>query len=88
MFNVFQIIGAVWIGKLLDNRKIASRRTRGITTVAIIAAIVMASWIGLTVWVYRNPMDLLNPPLFDWKDGPFGGFFVLTLLFGQIMVIV
>ena len=88
MFNIMQILGAIWIGLLLDNKKIISRRTRGFITVAIVATIVIASWTGLTVWLYRNPMDLLNPPLFDWTDGPFGGFFILNLLFGMIMVIV
>lgn len=73
---------------MLDNWKIASRRTRGVVTVTAVAVIVMAGWIGLTVWLYRNPMDLLDPPLFDWTDGPFGGFFVLNLIFGMNMVIV
>ena len=88
MFNVMQIVGAIWIGLMLDNWKIASRRTRGVVTVTAVAAVVIAGWIGLTVWLYRNPMDLLDPPLFDWTDGPFGGFFVLNLIFGMNMVIV
>ncbi|KAL8957741.1 MAG: hypothetical protein Q9183_005979, partial [Haloplaca sp. 2 TL-2023] len=87
MFNLMQIIGAIWIGLMLDNWKIASRRTRGVVTVATVAVVVIAGWIGLTVWLYRNPLDLLNPPLFDWTDGPFGGFFVLNLIFGMNMVI-
>ncbi|KAL8704647.1 MAG: hypothetical protein Q9201_002181 [Fulgogasparrea decipioides] len=87
MFNVMQIVGAIWIGLMLDSWKIASRRTRGVVTVATVALVVIAGWVGLTVWLYRNPMDLLNPPLFDWTDGPFGGFFVLNLIFGMIMVI-
>lgn len=88
MFNVMQIVGAIWIGLMLDNWKIASRRTRGVVTVTAVAVVVIAGWIGLTVWLYRNPMDLLDPPLFDWTDGPFGGFFVLNLIFGMNMVIV
>lgn len=88
MFNVMQIIGAIWIGLMLDSWRIASRRTRGIVTVAVVATMVIAGWIGLTVWLYKNPMDLLNPPLFDWVDEPFGGFFVLNLIFGMDMVVV
>ena len=88
MFNVMQIFGAVWIAVLLDNKKMSSRRARGLVTVAVVAVIVIAGWIGITVWVYKNPLDLTNPPLFDWKDGPFGGFFVLNLIFGMVMVIV
>ncbi|KAL8990143.1 MAG: hypothetical protein Q9169_008198 [Polycauliona sp. 2 TL-2023] len=87
MFNVFQVVGAIFIGFMLDNSKISSRRARGFISVAVVATIVIAGWIGLTVWLYKNPMDLLNPPLFDWTDGPFGGFFVLNLIFGINMVI-
>lgn len=88
MFNVMQVVGAIFIGFMLDNSKISSRRARGFVSVAVVATIVIAGWIGLTVWLYKNPMDLLNPPLFDWTDGPFGGFFVLNLIFGMNMVIV
>ncbi|KAI4213366.1 MAG: hypothetical protein LQ349_009289, partial [Xanthoria aureola] len=87
MFNVMQVVGAIFIGFMLDNSKISSRRARGFVSVAVVATIVIAGWIGLTVWLYKNPMDLLNPPLFDWTDGPFGGFFVLNLIFGMNMVI-
>jgi len=89
MFNIFQVIGAVFVASMLDNKMISSRRTRGFITVATVAIIVIAGWIGLTVWLYRNPiLDPLSPPLFDWTDGPFGGFFVLNLIFGMNMVIV
>ena len=53
-----------------------------------VGVVVIAGWIGITVWLYRNPLDPLNPPLFDWTDGPFGGFFVLTLIFGMNLVAV
>ena len=82
------MFAAFWIAVLLDNKKISSRRARGMITVAVVAIIVIAGWIGLTVWVYKNPLDPTNPPLFDWKDGPFGGFLVLNLIFGMLMVIV
>ena len=75
MFNIFQVIGAVFIGFMLDNSKISSRRARGFISISVVATVVIAGWIGLTVWLYKNPMDLLEPPLFDWTDGPFGGFF-------------
>ena len=88
MFNIMQIVGALWIGLMLDNKRIASRRTRGFVTVAVVATVDIASWIGLTVWLYRNPMDPLNPPLIDWTGAAFGGFFILNLLFGMLMVVV
>ena len=83
-----QIVGAIWIGILLDNEKIGSRRTRGLVSIAAVGVIVVAGWIGTTVWLYRNPLDPLNPPLLDWTDGPFGGFFVLNLIFGMVLVVV
>lgn len=88
MFNFMQVVGAIWIGLMLDNKKIRSRRTRGLITLAAVALLVVAGWAGLTAWLYQNPLNPLDPPLFDWKDGPFGGFFVLNLIFGVMMVVV
>ena len=83
-----QIIGAVGIGILLDNRKVPSRRTRGLFSILVVAIIIVAGWVGLTVWLYKNHLDPLNPPLIDWTDERFGGFFVLNLIFGMNLVIV
>ena len=83
-----QIVGAAFIGILLDNKKIGTRRTRGFVSLAAVSVIVLAGWIGITVWLYNNPLDPLNPSLYDWTDGPFGGFFVLDLLFGMNLVVV
>ena len=88
MFNVMQIIGAVGIGILLDNKKVPSRRARGLISILIVAIIIVSGWVGLTAWLYKNPMDPLNPPLIDWTDERFGGFFVLNLIFGMNLVIV
>ena len=88
MFNVMQGVGAIGIGFLLDSEKIGSRRTRGLITTAVVAGIIVPGWIGLTVWLYRNPLNVKSPPEFDWTDGPFAGFFVLNLIFGMNLVIV
>lgn len=88
MLNVMQIIGAVGIGVLLDNRKIPSRRARGVISILVVAIIIVAGWIGLTVWLYENPMDPLNPTRIDWTDKGFGGFLVINLIFGLNLVIV
>ena len=61
---------------------------RGFVSLAAVAIIVVAGWVGIIVWLYKNPLDPLHPPLFDWTDGPFGGFFVITLLFGTNLVVV
>ena len=73
---------------MLDSQKIGGRRTRGFVSTAVVSVIVIAEWIGLVVWLYRNPLDPLSPPELDWTDGPFGGFFVLNLMFGMNVVIV
>lgn len=83
-----QVVGAIWIGILLDNKRIGSRRTRGFVSLAAVGVIVIAGWIGITIWLYKNPLDPLSPPLFDWTDDPFGGFFVLNLIFGMNLVVV
>ena len=83
-----QIVGAVFIGALLDNKRIGTRRTRGFVSLAAVNVIVLAGWIGITVWLYELPLDPLSPPLYDWTDGPFGGFFVLNILSGTNLVIV
>ena len=83
-----QAIGAIGIGFLLDSKKMGSRRTRGLVSIAVVAAIIVPGWIGLIVWLHKNPLNPLSPPELDWKDGPFGGFFVLNLIFGLNLVIV
>lgn len=83
-----QVVGAIWIGVLLDNKKIGNRRMRGFVSLAAVAVIVIAGWIGITIWLYKNPLDPLSLPLFDWTEGPFGGFFVLNLIFGTNLVVV
>lgn len=83
-----QIIGAIAIGTLLDNQKIGSRRTRGFVSILAVAVIIVAGWIGITVWLYEHPLNPSEPPLYDWTDGAFGGFFVISLLFGMNLVIV
>lgn len=76
-----QVVGAIWIGILLDNKKTGSRQTRGFVSIAAVTVIVIAGWIGITFCLYNNPLDPLNPPLFDWTDRPFRGHFVLDLMF-------
>lgn len=61
---------------------------RGFVSLAAVGVIVIAGWIGITTWLYKNPLDPLSPPLFDWIDGPFGGFFVLNLIFAINLVVV
>lgn len=83
-----QIIGAISIGIILNIRKIGSRRTRGFVSIFAVAVVIVAGWIGITIWLYKYPLNPLEPPLYDWTDGPFAGFFVISLLFGMNLVIV
>lgn len=88
MFVAMQAVGALGIMPLLDSPKIGSRRTRGLVSTTTMGLVTIATWIGLLVWLDRNPLDPLSPPLWGWDDGPFGGFFALTLLLGINMVVV
>jgi len=83
-----QAVGALGIMPLLDSSKFGSRRARGMISTISMGLVTIVTWIGLLVWLDRNPLDLSNPPLISWNEGPFGGFFVLTLLLGINMVVV
>ena len=88
IFVILQAVGAVGTMALLDSRRIGTRRARGLLSIAVMGLFTLGLWIGLCVWLSQHPIDLTNPPLWDWTDGPFGGFIVLTLLFGINMVAV
>ncbi|KAF2464146.1 uncharacterized protein BDR25DRAFT_307336 [Lindgomyces ingoldianus] len=87
MFVAMQAVGAIGITPLLDSSKIGSRRARGLISTTSMGVLTIATWIGLLVWLDRNPLDLTAPPLWDWTGGEFAGFLVLTLLLGINMVI-
>ncbi|KAH8422534.1 uncharacterized protein LDX57_000288 [Aspergillus melleus] len=86
IFVILQAVGAVGTMALLDSRRIGTRRARGLLSIAVMGLFTLGLWIGLCVWLSQHPINLTNPPLWDWTDGPFGGFIVLTLLFGINMV--
>jgi hypothetical protein len=88
MFVTMQAAGALGIMPLLDSPKVGSRRTRGLVSTTTTGILTVATWIGLLVWLQNNPLDPLNPPLWNWHDSSFGGFLTLTLLLGINMVIV
>ena len=88
MFTLMQAVGAIGISFLLDSERIGARRVRGLVSIVTMGSIIVAGWIGLTVWLYNHPLDPLNPPTWDWTDSQFGGFFVINLIFGLNMVIV
>lgn len=83
-----QAVGALAIIPLLDSPSIGPRRTRGLVSITTMGLFTIATWIGLLVWLDKNPLDPLNPPLLSWHESPFGGFLALTLLLGINMVIV
>lgn len=88
MFVIMQAVGAAAIAPLLDSPKIGSRRMRGLVSTIVMGVLTIVTWIGLLVWLDRNPLDPLHPPLWGWTEKSYGGFLVLTLLFGINMVIV
>ncbi|KAE8373487.1 MFS general substrate transporter [Aspergillus bertholletiae] len=82
IFVILQGFGAIVTMVLLDYRRIGNRRVRGIVSITTMGLLTLGLWIGLALWLSQHPINLTSPPLWDWTDGPFGGFIVLTLLFG------
>jgi hypothetical protein len=87
MFTIMQAVGALVITPLLDSKRFGTRRARGLLSTVSMGLVTIATWIGLLVWLDKHPLDMTNPPLYDWKDDEFGGFFVLTILMGINMVV-
>ena len=77
-----QALGAVLITSLIDNERIGGRRARGMISIAIVAGIVIAGWIGTTVFLYRHPYNPLKLTNWDWKDSEWVGYFILNLIAG------
>ena len=70
-----QIVGALWIRILLDNKK-----SVGIELEASSPWPLSGPSVSRLDWHH-------TPPLFDWADGPFGDFFVLNPIFGMNLVV-
>jgi MFS family permease len=87
MFTIMQAVGALGIAPLLDSKRFGTRRSRGLLSTVSMGLLTIATWIGLLVWLDKHPLDITNPPLYDWKDDEFGGFFVLVILMGINMVV-
>ncbi|KAE8132053.1 hypothetical protein BDV38DRAFT_288131 [Aspergillus pseudotamarii] len=82
IFVILQCLGAIVTMVLLDYGRIGDRRVRGIVSITTMGLLTLGLWIGLALWLSQHPINLTSPPLWDWTDGPFAGFIVLTLLFG------
>jgi hypothetical protein len=83
LVNVFQIPFSIATGYLLDNKKLGSRRRRG-----MIVATLMAIWVGganiaEVVWVAKWKLDRSTTgPQIDWSDHAYCGAVSIHLAYG------
>lgn len=79
MYWGLQIIGSLFIGLLLDYQGL-SRRGRGLVSLGVLFLIVMGVWAGGFAFQLTFNNDYHKP--IGWKDGGFGGPFVLYMFYG------
>lgn len=69
MFNVIQMFVPPLLTKVLDSRRIASRKRRGLLGIAITGTIACGGAAGLVGWVEKNGLDTSREPrAWDWTD--------------------
>lgn len=70
---------------ILDNKRIKSRKTRGLIGIAFMGAVAIGACTGLIGWLHINKVDSLKKAKgADWTDPEWPGLFVCYLLFGAI----
>ncbi|KAJ9145453.1 Membrane transporter protein [Pleurostoma richardsiae] len=85
LFQVIMIPAPICLAMIMDNPRIASRRTKGLIGTAVVGVITMATTAGLLGWVIHNNVNGDNdPPAVDWTDSAFAAGFILYLLNGII----
>jgi hypothetical protein len=69
MFNVIQMFIPPLLTRVLDSRRIASRRHRGFLGIAITGTIACGGAAGLVGWIQQNGLDdSREPRAWDWTD--------------------
>lgn len=82
-FAVIQFFVPPILTTILDNRRITSRKVRGMLGIALHGTIAVAACGGLMGWMTINDTDAITKnPAWDWLDHQFPGLFVLYLMFG------
>lgn len=70
---------------VMDNRRVQSRKLRGVLGASLVGIITMGATCGLLAWVIRNNVGREgDSPAVDWTDSAFPVGIVLYLLFGMI----
>lgn len=69
MFNAIQMFVPPLLTKVLDSRRITSRRHRGFLGIAITGSIACGGAAGLVGWIQQNGFDdSAEPRVWDWTD--------------------
>ncbi len=76
-------LALAWI---MDNRRIKSRRNRGLLGVAAVGTVTLGAMAGLLGWIIHNDIGGAKgaKTAVDWTDSAFAAAFVLYLLFGVV----
>ena len=70
---------------VLDNKRISSRRTRGLLGIAFMGTLAVAASAGFLAWLEVNGVDDLSGAAGrDWSDKEWPGVFVCYILFGAV----
>ncbi|RDW90964.1 putative membrane transporter protein [Coleophoma crateriformis] len=85
LFQVIMIPAPICLALIMDNPRIASRRTKGLLGAVSMGIITLAATGGLLGWVIQNDVNRNNAsPGVDWSDSAFAAGFILYLLFGIV----
>ncbi|KAK8200219.1 major facilitator superfamily domain-containing protein [Phyllosticta capitalensis] len=85
LFQVIMIPAPLAMAWVMDNKRIKSRRKKGMMGSIMMGAITMGATVGLLIWIIVNGIDANDPaPGIDWTDSSFTSGFILYLLFGIV----
>ncbi|EXJ88145.1 hypothetical protein A1O1_05073 [Capronia coronata CBS 617.96] len=85
LFQFIMIPAPIFLAWIMDNKKIASRRSKGLLGATFVTVVTFGATAGLMGWTYANDIDRHNPaPGVDWSDSAFAAGFILYLLFGIV----
>ncbi|KAK7533803.1 major facilitator superfamily domain-containing protein [Phyllosticta citribraziliensis] len=85
LFQFIMIPTPLAMAWVMDNKRIKSRRKKGMMGSLMMGVITMGATVGLLIWIIVNDIDANDPaPGIDWSDPSFASGFILYLLFGIV----
>ncbi|KAK5948242.1 hypothetical protein OHC33_010676 [Knufia fluminis] len=85
LFQAIMIPAPICLAYIMDNKKIRSRRIKGLLGSVLVGLISLGAIGGLLGWVVSNHIDRTKAaPAIDWTDSAFAAGFILYVLSGII----